>query len=142
MKSGLSFLIAARRCEIDELDRLARTSELVGVIGRLVHALQRERGMSNMFLASHGGRFADQRGPQIAECMALEQEVRAGFDQLEADDHRGAGAGHSARLFSRIAWVLPGLDALPALRRRIDALELKPAQSTACLLYTSPSPRD
>ena len=131
MKSGLSFLIAARRCEIDELDRLARTSELVGVIGRLVHALQRERGMSNMFLASHGGRFADQRGPQIAECTALEQEVRAGFDQLEADDHRSAGAGNSARLFSRIAWVLPGLDALPALRRRIDALELKPAQSTA-----------
>ena len=42
MKSGLHFLIAARQCEIDELDQLARTSELVGVIGRLVHALQRE----------------------------------------------------------------------------------------------------
>ncbi|MDN6885849.1 nitrate- and nitrite sensing domain-containing protein [Variovorax sp. CAN2819] len=132
MKSGLSFLIAARRCEIDELDRLARTSELVGVIGRLVHALQRERGMSNMFLTSRGSRFAEQRGPQIAECLALEQEARAVFDQLEADNyHRGADAGNNARLFSHIAWVLPGLDALPALRRRIEALELKPAQSTA-----------
>ncbi len=131
MKSGLSFLIAARRCEIDELDQLARTSELVGVIGRLVHALQRERGMSNVFLASQGGRFGEQRAPQIAECLALEQAVRAGFDQLEAENHRGVGPGNGARLFSRIAWVLPGLDALPALRRRIDALELKPAQSTA-----------
>lgn len=131
MKSGLSFLIAARRCEIDELDQLARTSELVSVIGRLVHALQRERGMSNIFLASRGSRFADQRIPQIAECLALEQEVRAGFDQLEAESRRGAGPGHGARLFSRIAWVLPGLDALPALRARIDAFDLQPAQAVA-----------
>jgi hypothetical protein len=134
MKSGLSFLIAARRCEIDELDQLARTSELVGLIGRLVHALQRERGMSNVFLASHGVRLAEQRAPQIAECLALEQEVRAGFDQLEAEHHRGLGSGNGARLFSRIAWVLPGLDALPALRRRIDALELRPSQSTAAFV--------
>lgn len=131
MKSGLHFLIAARQCEIDELDQLARTSELVGVIGRLVHALQRERGMSNVFLASRGGRFADQRDPQIAECLALEQEVRNGFDQLETEARQRASAGNSARLFSRIAWVLPGLDALPALRRRVGALELTPAQSTA-----------
>ncbi|RIX82780.1 nitrate regulatory protein [Acidovorax cavernicola] len=131
MTSGLSFLIAARRCEIDALDQLARTSELVGAIGRLVHALQRERGMSNVFLASHGGRFADQRGPQIVECLALEQQVRAGFDRLEAEHHRGVSAGHGARLFSRIAWVLPGLDALPALRMRIDALDLQPAQAVA-----------
>jgi hypothetical protein len=131
MKSGLSFLIAARRCEIDELDQLARTSELVGLIGRLVHALQRERGMSNIFLATRGTRFADQRAPQIAECLALEREVRAGFDQLEADNHRGVGAGNGARLFSHIAWVLPGLDALPTLRKRIDGLELKPAQAVA-----------
>ncbi len=134
MKSGLSFLIAARRCEIDELDQLARTSDLVGLIGRLVHALQRERGMSNVFLASHGVRLAEQRAPQIAECLALEQEVRAGFDQLEAEHHRGLGSGNGARLFSRIAWVLPGLDALPALRRRIDALELRPSQSTAAFV--------
>jgi hypothetical protein len=131
MKSGLHFLIAARQCEIDELDQLARTSELVGLIGRLVHALQRERGMSNVFLASRGQRFADQRDPQIAECQALEQAVRNGFDQLETEARQRASAGNSARLFSRIAWVLPGLDALPALRGRIGALELAPTQSTA-----------
>ncbi|MDP9991792.1 hypothetical protein J2W28_002969 [Variovorax boronicumulans] len=131
MKSGLHFLIAARQCEIDELDQLARTSELVGLIGRLVHALQRERGMSNVFLASRGQRFADQRDPQIAECQALEEAVRNGFDQLETEARQRASAGNSARLFSRIAWVLPGLDALPALRARVGALELAPAQSTA-----------
>lgn len=131
MDSGLRFLIAARRCEIDELDQLARTSELVGLIARLVHALQRERGMSNVFLASRGVRFAEQRDPQIAECLALEQAVRAGFDELGTEARAGASAGNSARLFSRIAWVLPGLDGLPELRRRVGALALTPAQATA-----------
>ncbi|MET3917306.1 hypothetical protein ABID97_004088 [Variovorax sp. OAS795] len=131
MKSGLSYLIAARKCEIDELDQLARTSDLVVLIARLVHALQRERGMSNVFLASRGVRFAGQRDPQIAECQALEQAVRAGFDQLETEARPGTTAGNSARLFSRIAWVLPGLDGLPALRGRVGALELTPAQATA-----------
>ena len=46
MKPALTFLIAARHCEIDELERLARTSALVGAIAELVHALQRERGLT------------------------------------------------------------------------------------------------
>ncbi|RZI96402.1 MAG: ANTAR domain-containing protein [Variovorax sp.] len=131
MKSGLSFLVAARRCEIEELEQLARTSDLVGVIGRLVHALQRERGLSNVFIASRGERFGEQRHQQIAASQQIEEEVRAGFDDLATDTRR---AGSSARLFSRIAWVLPGLDALPELRRRIGALELPPAQATAAVV--------
>ncbi len=128
MKSGLSFLVAARRCEIDELEQLARTSELVGTIGRLVHALQRERGLSNVLLASQGRRFAAQRSAQIGECGRFEREVRVGFDCLESEGRR---AGSGTRLFSRIAWVLPGLDALPVLRRRIGALETSAAQASA-----------
>ena len=128
MKSGLSFLVGALRCEIDELEQLARTSDLVATIGRLVHALQRERGISNVLLASRGQRFVAQRASQIAECLRLEQAVRLAFDQLDAADGR---IGNGARLFSRIAWVLPGLDALAGLRHRIDALEIDAGQSTA-----------
>lgn len=128
MKSGLSFLVAALRCEIDELDQLARTSELVGTIGHLVHALQRERGISNVLLASLGQRFVAQRCEQIAECLRAEEAVRRRFDALEADASR---IGNGARLFSRIAWVLPGLDALPELRRRIDAMEIDAGAATA-----------
>ncbi|RZL62783.1 MAG: ANTAR domain-containing protein [Variovorax sp.] len=131
MKSGLRFLVAARRCEIEELEQLARTSELVGVIGRLVHALQRERGLANVFIASRGQRFAAQRAQQITASQAIEQAVRAGFDDLAGDARR---ASSGARLFSRIAWVLPGLDALPGLRHRIDALELNTAQATAAMV--------
>ncbi|MES2532068.1 MAG: nitrate- and nitrite sensing domain-containing protein [Pseudomonadota bacterium] len=131
MKSGLSFLIAALRCEIDELDQLARTSELVSAIGRLVHALQRERGLSNVLLASAGRRFATERSEQIADSRQFEDIVRAGFEQLETDAHR---IGNGARLFSRIAWVLPGLDALPHLRGRIDQLGMPPADATSAFV--------
>jgi len=131
MKSGLSFLIAALRCEIDELEQLSRTSDLVGTIGRLVHALQRERGLANVLLASGGTRFAAEHRAQVAVCAELEDAVRQGFDQLEAD---ASSIGNGTRLFSRIAWVLPGLDALPDLRQRIDAIGMPPTEATSAFV--------
>ncbi|MBB3177761.1 nitrate regulatory protein [Variovorax sp. Sphag1AA] len=130
MKSGLGFLIAALHCEIEGLEQLARTSELVGTIGRLVHALQRERGISNVLLASNGHRFAEQHREQIAASQRMEAAVRQSFEQLAAQNRIGNGA----RLFSRIAWVLPGLGALPELRRRIEALQIDAAESTAAFV--------
>src|SRR6266542_3526925 len=100
MKSGLSFLVAARQCEIAELEQLARSSDVVGVIGRLTHALQRERGLANLFLASNGTHSRDLRLQQVVECEHLEHEVRVRFDQLDTDASR---VPHGARLFSRIA---------------------------------------
>jgi hypothetical protein len=131
MKSGLSFLVAARRCEINDLEQLTRTSALVNVIGRLVHALQKERGISNVFLSSRGARFAGQLPAQVRECRQAEAELRSSFDHLDTD------AGHlsnGARLFSRIAFVLHELDALPALRQRIAAQESTAADATAAFV--------
>ena len=127
MKSGLSFLLAARRCEIAELEQLARDSELVGVVGRLTHALQRERGLSTIFLASHGLRSGNQRRAQVAECEHLERAVRDCFERLDTD---AARVRNGARLFSRIAMVLHTLDGLPRLRAAIAAQALAPAAAT------------
>jgi len=128
MPSGSAFLLAARQCEIAELEQLARTGELVGVIGRMVHGVQRERGISNVFLSSQGKRFASQRLRQVEECGRLEDEVRAQFGRFDTDATR---ARNGARLFSRVAEVLHGLDGLPALRARIARLELSPRDATA-----------
>jgi hypothetical protein len=128
MRSGLSYLLAARQCEIGELERLARTGELVSVIGRFTHALQRERGTSNIFLASGGRRAAALREQQIAQCAALQAEVIGQFDQLDTEASR---VPNGARLFSRIAVVLHGLEGLPALRGRIGQLAMTPADATA-----------
>jgi len=56
--------------------------------------------------------------------------VRAGFERLRVEGRR---LGSGTRLFSRIAWVLPGLDALPVLRRRIASLEIETGDATAAL---------
>jgi len=128
MKSGSSFLLAARQCEIAELEQLAHTGELVGAIGRFIHALQRERGIANIFLSSRGARFAGQRIHQIAECAAMEQAVRAHFDQLDTDATR---VRNGSRLFSRVAVVLYGLEGLPALRQRIAGQMLTAADATS-----------
>lgn len=128
MKSGSTFLLAARQCEIADLEELARTGELVGAIGRFVHALQRERGLSNVFLGSQGLRFADQRRQQLAECLDAERQVRALFERLDTDS---AQARNGARLFSRVAVVLHGLDGLPSLRERVAAQDVTARESTA-----------
>lgn len=127
MKSASSFLLAARSCEIAELEQLARTSALLALVCQFTHALQRERGISNVFLGSRGQSFAAQRLQQAACCVALEQQVRARFEGLDTD---AAGVRNGARLFSRIASLLHALDGLPALRERIAGHALTPREST------------
>jgi hypothetical protein len=131
MRTGSSFLLAARQCEIAELEELARTGELVGAIGRFVHGLQRERGLSNVFLSSQGRRFAQQRLQQVQECLAAEQAVRVQFDHLDVDPGR---ARNGARLFSRVAVVLHALQDLPALRQAVGAQALSAREATAAFV--------
>ena len=128
MTSGIHFLLAARQCEIAELEQLAQTGELVGVIARFIHALQRERGIANIYLSSHGALFTQQRAEQIAECDAAEQEVRRHLDALDTESSQ---ARNGARLFSRVAVVLHGLEGLPALRARLARQALTAGEATA-----------
>jgi hypothetical protein len=129
MTPGIRFLTAARRAEIHALEELARTGELVAAIGGLVHALQMERGLSNVHLASRGARAGAARGEQIVHSLAHERTVRARFDGL---DTRTPGAvANGPRLFSRVAVALHLLDGLAETRRAVAALEPSPAQATA-----------
>jgi hypothetical protein len=128
--SALSFLLAARQCEIGELERLAGTSELVSTIGRFIHGLQRERGTTNIFLASQGERFAAMRLEQIPQCDALQADVAASFEALAQDAADIAVVRNGARLFNRIAVTLDGLEGLPALRARIANRALSPREAS------------
>lgn len=127
MKSAFHFLIAAKRCEIAGLRQLALTSALVNATGRLIHALQRERGLSNLYLASQGRRWSPERLEQVALCEALQAEVLDCFDCLDTGSER---AGNGARLFSRIAYVLQGLSELPGLRERVNAQAWSASRTT------------
>ncbi len=128
MKSGLHFLLAAKCCEIAELRQLTLTAELVDASAQLIHALQRERGLSNLYLGSAGQRFGTERLAQVAQTGIAEAALRQHFDQL---DTQGAQLRQGARLFARIAYVLHGLGALPALRHQVERGAWPPAQATA-----------
>jgi AmiR/NasT family two-component response regulator len=128
MRSGSTFLLAARQCEIAELEQLARTGELLVAISRLIHALQRERGIANVFLGSHGSRFAVQREQQARECEASERAAR---DQLARLQTGAQPVRNGARLFSRVALVLYGLDDLPVLRADIARHEVTATDATS-----------
>ena len=128
MPSGLRFLIAAKRCEITELQQLARTSALVNAVGRLIHGLQRERGLTNLHLASGDGHWAPALAQQIEDNAALQAAVVTCFEAMDLPASR---LNHGARLFSRIAYALQGLDALPALRNRLRSEAWSTERATA-----------
>lgn len=130
MKPGLRFLIAAKRCEISEVDQLAHTSTLVEAVAGLIHALQRERGLSNLYLASAGQRWSAERMAQIRQSEEAQARALACFDDL---DTASVTPRLGTRLYGRIAYALQGLDALSALRQRIENLEMAPVQASADL---------
>ncbi len=127
MKTGLRFLMAAKRCEMADLEQLARTSALVDTTARMIHALQRERGLSNLYLGSAGQHAGEERLAQIAASQAPEAALRACLDALNTTP---TGMLNGARLFSRIAYVLHGLEALPSLRQQVADLAWPAARAT------------
>lgn len=131
MESILDFLVAARRCEVRELGQLARSCELVQAVSELVHRLQAERGCSNLYLGSGDGRFDAERAARVAASAEAEAVVRAWLgraDVLDASAPLAMAGG--ARLFTRIALALHGLDGLPGLRATIAAGRCKAHEAT------------
>src|SRR5690606_1720755 len=57
----IDYLIASKRCEAKDLEHFLALGTLVTTISDLVHKLQRERGASNLFLASRGKQFSLER---------------------------------------------------------------------------------
>ncbi|WP_142846944.1 nitrate regulatory protein [Telmatospirillum sp. J64-1] len=121
--SALRFLISAKQSEIRSLEQLAVMSELVQGFSVLTHAMQKERGLSSLYLGSRGGRFADQLAQHVSECLKTEQSLRLWLDRF-VEDSGSMNAG--ARLLSRIAYVLHKLDALPGIRAQIRRLAIAP----------------
>ncbi|WP_231759620.1 nitrate regulatory protein [Microbulbifer elongatus] len=123
------FLLAAKRAEIQALERLAGSCELVTTVSDLVHQLQRERGISNIYLVSAGFRFSEQRDTQIQTCQLSEGRFRTLLHNRYLQNDRGDTAP-DMRLLNGIAYSLHGLDELAELRRHIDAFEISALEST------------
>jgi hypothetical protein len=109
------FALRAKEREIASLRLLAERIELVDLIGRTIHVLQRERGVTSIFLASDGKRFSDERAAVRDELAPLIAQLNAHLD-LQLVPERDA----SSRMLALIAWVRLDLESLDAMRGRID----------------------
>lgn len=125
-----SLVLRSRQLEIDAVRHLASRAALVDVVGQLIEGLQRERGVSGVYLASKGQRFADLRGRTVQEVVALEAKLRSEFAQ-----HVEPAQGATAKALSLMAWALLGLDALPALRSQIDKQAMAAHDSIAAFSH-------
>lgn len=119
-------LLAAKQHEIAELRQLAESARFAGLIGHMIHVLQRERGASSIYLASAGKRFEATRLQYIAESSTVERLLRESFEARIAGQVPG-----QAREYSLMAWVILGLDSLPALREQVARGEIRPETAVA-----------
>jgi hypothetical protein len=117
------FLRSATLCRTRDLEQLVILGELVKDISELIHALQKERGASSIFLGSNGAQFADRLAARIAECSALEQAVR---ERLAHVDKKLDRLSSGARFYTRVALAFRALDTLPGAREQIASLTLAP----------------
>ncbi|MEG3114701.1 nitrate- and nitrite sensing domain-containing protein [Salinicola sp. 4072] len=126
MNATERLLRAAKFSEIEQLSGLAETAAVVGDICRFVHALQRERGASTIYLGSAGRRFTHQRQQRIADSRLAEATLRRRLDEWASFDDANRTSRHlaNARLLTRIAAVWHGFDSLPPIRDDIEAQRL------------------
>jgi len=115
------YLIASKKCELMNLQYFLQMGKLVQCLSNLVHSLQRERGVSNLFLGSSGTRYGKQRQSLVREA----DQAKLYFDRSLADIHQELTAHPvSSRLLNRIAGALHSLESLNELRRKIAAREI------------------
>ena len=106
----------AQQCRIQDLGRLSLLGALVGSIAGLVHALQKERGASSIFLGSGGASFRELRADTAARSEELEAVVR---EKLAHFDEQLPGANAGTRFYASGARAFRALNALSALRAGI-----------------------
>lgn len=124
--SASQLVLHAKQLEIEAVRLMASRVELADLIGQLIHALQRERGASSAFLASHGQRLAAERESAMAEAMRIELHVGESFArQLEP------GQKASAAMVSLMAWVQLDLATLTALRASIGLFQTTAHEAVA-----------
>ncbi|TVP54826.1 MAG: ANTAR domain-containing protein [Halomonadaceae bacterium] len=122
-RSVADYLLASKKCDLLSLEQLLRMGQLVVSISNLVHALQRERGLSNIFVGSGGERFVQELPVGVKDARQMAQLFH---DRLAAIDICNGCLPGSSRLFSGIAYVIHGLEELDQVREDIAALRITP----------------
>lgn len=116
VKNAIHFLAGAKDSERTDMAQLHQLGQLIHLSAELQHELQRERGLSSLFLGSAGDRFGSAIREQVMLSQDAEHALRDHAQQVLVARPGQAG------LLARMAAVLRGLDALPYLRERVLGL--------------------
>ncbi|MGQ8367069.1 nitrate- and nitrite sensing domain-containing protein [Glaciecola sp. 1036] len=121
------FLLSAKHQEIQALHHLSLNCKTVKAVKDIIHQLQKERGISNVYLGSKAELFAENRLKQIIASEESEQHLRSLLKSLYLGRMDN---GQSMRLLGSITFALQGMDHLPNLREKIHQQQLSPLEST------------
>ncbi|MGO2478528.1 MAG: nitrate- and nitrite sensing domain-containing protein [Pseudoalteromonas sp.] len=121
------FLLAAKYEEIHALEQLQKSCYNLIKLGQFVHQLQKERAMSNIYLASNRVLFEQKLQQQIKHSDVLQQALFESLAQTYLSAKPGVG---NSRLYNLITVSLQSLDTLPSLRKQITEQTLSASQST------------
>ena len=116
------YLRCAHECRARDLRRLSVLCTLVKTLSELVHALQKERGASSIYLGSSARNFSVTLKHQVIVSLGLE---RLAADQLETVDSKLETTNLSARFYSSVGYALLALDNLPGIRLQVEALGME-----------------
>lgn len=106
MSSAQQLLLTALRCDIDNLNHLATTADIVSDVSQFIHVLQRERGASTIYLASKGKRFKTRRATYLQHSQAAEARCVSVSKRLaRSHGHRRQRAYYAALLPSGCHWM-------------------------------------
>lgn len=107
-------VLRSKQLEMEAVRRMGARVELASLIGQTIHALQRERGASSLFLSSGCQRLGEERQEAMLEAVRLEAQLGESIAH-QADPESQCNAS----MVSLMAWVQLDLATLPALRQRI-----------------------
>lgn len=122
------FRVTARRLKARDLRQLVMVGDAVSAISGFIHSLQRERGVSNVYIGSGGREFSDRLEAASNSARADQAIVCEVFDRLHEIAREAA---FNSRLFSRIACVIQNLESLEPMRARILAVDVTADEATS-----------
>jgi hypothetical protein len=121
------FLYAAKLAELKTLKQLSDNCHLVTVICGVIHEFQKERGVSNVYLASMGMHYSERRFLQIQNSQNAQQLL---MDILNRHYIESKQNTDNYRLLFSITVSLQGIDNLARLRESVEKHKITPLEST------------
>jgi hypothetical protein len=121
------FLYAAKLAELKTLKQLSDNCQLVTVICGVIHEFQKERGVSNVYLASMGMHYLQRRFIQIQNSQNAQQLLMEILNRHYIESKQNTD---NYRLLFSITLSLQGIDNLTKLRKSVEKHKITPLEST------------